>query len=341
MRGQVLDDAGLRRAQLEQLVAVLLLGELLVALARAAARLDALGLQLPAVVGGDLRDAFCSDCAIGAWRAADGRLLGAQVLLLLDALALLVGVQEPAGEAVLGELLEGLLLLDVVRQRCSSLALRRLRRREVVARLSQQRPLLRQRVLVGARVRRVLRLDLREELGGIVGARATAACRRAGVDAPQREALGVVLGRTSRVGVRERRCPCAPAPGPRAPPRPPSPGSPSRCPARPAARSSGSSAGTSLPSAHGDDVEPAEQPPTAAGTRAARSAACSTTPASGDGGFSWMRSSGGAKSARVGARGAQVGCTRSSYRRDLRRPFSGGQAEYLVDRQPAAAAGAR
>jgi hypothetical protein len=90
----------------------------------------------------------------------DGELLRAQVLLLLDALAALVGVHDAAGEAVLRELLERLLLLDIVRQHLLELRLGGLRSREVVARLFQQAPLLRQRVLVRAHVRRVLRVDL-------------------------------------------------------------------------------------------------------------------------------------------------------------------------------------
>ena len=56
--GEVLDRAGLRRAQLEQLVAVPLLGELLAQALDLRRELDALGLQLAAVVGADLRQAL-------------------------------------------------------------------------------------------------------------------------------------------------------------------------------------------------------------------------------------------------------------------------------------------
>jgi hypothetical protein len=165
--GEILDDAGLRRAQLEQLVAVRELGQLLRRALELGGDFDALGLQAPAVVRGDLAGLLLG-LLDQRLRAADGRLLRAQVLLLLDALALLVGVENPAGEAVLGQLLEGLLLLDVERQHLLELGFRRLRRREVVVCLRQQRPFLRERILVGAHVRRVLCADLRVEFRRIV-----------------------------------------------------------------------------------------------------------------------------------------------------------------------------
>ena len=58
MGREVLDDAGLRRAQLEQAVAMLLLGELLAQPLRLRRGLGPLGLQLATVVGADLSQAL-------------------------------------------------------------------------------------------------------------------------------------------------------------------------------------------------------------------------------------------------------------------------------------------
>jgi hypothetical protein len=67
--GEILYDTGLRRAQLEQRLPVRLLGELLAGLLKLGRDLDALGLQLAPVVGGDLRQlAFrlLDQCLVGA-----------------------------------------------------------------------------------------------------------------------------------------------------------------------------------------------------------------------------------------------------------------------------------
>ena len=122
-------------------------------------RFHPLGLELPPIVGAELRD---PPFRLVDQRTArrDGEVLAAQVLLLLDALALLVGIEDAASEAVLRQLLERLFLLDVVRQDLLELCFGDLRRGEVVARLFEQRSLLRERALVRADVGRVLGLHL-------------------------------------------------------------------------------------------------------------------------------------------------------------------------------------
>ena len=77
--------------------------------------LGAFGFELLAVVGGDLRDAPVGLLDGGA-RREDRGFLRVQVLFFLDALALFVGVEDFAGEAVLHQLAVGRFLLAVVRQ---------------------------------------------------------------------------------------------------------------------------------------------------------------------------------------------------------------------------------
>ena len=193
MRREVLDDAGLRRAQLEQLAPVRLLGELLARLLKLRRALDALGLQLAPVVGGDLRHLLLRLLDQRLARA-DHRLLRAQVLLLLDALALLVGVHDAPGEAVLAELLEGLLLLHVMRQHLLELRLGVARGLEVVLRLLEQAFFLCQRVFIRAHVGGVLRIHLGIQIERIAALALQPLARELRVDAPQRDALVVVLG---------------------------------------------------------------------------------------------------------------------------------------------------
>jgi hypothetical protein len=143
--------------------------------------------------------------ADGGAGGGDDRFLALQVLLLLDALALLVGVHEAPGEAVLRQLLERALLLVVVRQHLQQLAAHRFRRGQVVARLFQHAVLLRERVAVGAHVRGVLRSACANTAAGSSASRrsgrATAARRR------RRSAMRLVwksVAQRAAVGVGER-----------------------------------------------------------------------------------------------------------------------------------------
>jgi hypothetical protein len=83
VRGEVLHRSGLGRLQLEELLAVLVLRELLARPLELRGKLDALGLQAAPVVGADLGELLLRLRDQRLARADDER-LRAQVLLLLD-----------------------------------------------------------------------------------------------------------------------------------------------------------------------------------------------------------------------------------------------------------------
>jgi hypothetical protein len=153
----VLHEPGLRGLQLEKLVAVGLFREFLLRLLELRGHVHPLGLEQAPVVGGDLGELLLR-LRDRRSRALDRELLGLEVLFALDPLALLVGVHQPAGVAVLGELLEGLLLLPVVGKHLDELRLHFVRGGEVKGGLFEEGALLGERGLVSGDVRSVLRL---------------------------------------------------------------------------------------------------------------------------------------------------------------------------------------
>jgi hypothetical protein len=107
---QVLDDAGLRRLQLEHRFAVALLGGFLIQPRQLSLRFDALVLQLAAVLAGEVGDALVLRGELRC-EAGHGGLLALQILLQVDRFAALVLHGERAEEAFLDELLVGIGLL--------------------------------------------------------------------------------------------------------------------------------------------------------------------------------------------------------------------------------------
>ncbi len=158
MRGEVFDDAVVRRLQFQQLLLVRLLGAFLGELVDGVLRIAALGMELAPVVGIDLRQLLLG-LQDGGPRRLDHELLGLEFLLLLDTLAPLVAGHEAAGVAVLDELLEGGILLLVVRQGFHELGLHLLGRRKIVPRLHEAAFLLGQGRVERGAIGAVLRLD--------------------------------------------------------------------------------------------------------------------------------------------------------------------------------------
>ena len=100
MGGEILNDAGLRRPQLEESGLVLHLGVFLPKLVNLRLGLDTFILQLAAVVRGDLRDLPFGG-GDGRFEACDRRHLCLQFLLFFDALARLVVRRERAHKTFL------------------------------------------------------------------------------------------------------------------------------------------------------------------------------------------------------------------------------------------------
>ncbi len=166
-----------------------------------ALRLDALGAQLRAVVGGELRHAPFRLLDGGA-RAFDAVLLRPQVLLGLEALAAALAPHQLAGKALVREALEGALLLDQHRKRAGELALRLLRGAHLAPRARDHRALLGHCVFVGAHPRIALRLDLRIEIGPVLAELHEPLALQLGVDASQLQLAQCELGfERGRVGL--------------------------------------------------------------------------------------------------------------------------------------------
>ena len=168
MRRDVFDDAILRSTQFEQLLLVGLLGPFLCQPLQVALDLVALGVQLPAVVGPDLKQALLR---LGDRRARrlDDMVLRLQLLFLLDTLAPLVGGHQGAREPVLHQPFERGVLIAIVRQNLDQLGPHLHCGSQVASGALQRGVLGGQRCLQRDSVGMKLSLDLGEQPGRICG----------------------------------------------------------------------------------------------------------------------------------------------------------------------------
>src|SRR6266542_225692 len=187
MRGEILDDTRLRRRKLDGGRAMQLFGELLGKPYALRLDLRALGMQLLAVVRADL-----GEPALG------GMALRAQVVLLLDPIALALERVELAHEALAGELRVALGHRLEDRHRSRKLALDFRCRAKLLADPRHRGRFLSERIKIGGAIGAKLRVGARDRVVGVAVPSRERHVGELGVDAPkpQRGERELALQRT-------------------------------------------------------------------------------------------------------------------------------------------------